>query len=108
MNAYWFKIIVIHYLTEREGGKPLRKALIIEDKIVSLWRNSDKIHYNCQSPPANPLPLVCEAAGSVFSLVKPTVQSIQLPWSCHVESSKQISFLYFPLTLPLENRINWL
>lgn len=103
MNAHWFKLIVIHYLTE--WGKPALKALIIEDKIVGLWRNSDKIHYNCQSSPASPLPLVCEAAGSVYCLVKPTVESIQLPWSCHVESSKQISSLHFPLLWHLKTRL---
>lgn len=25
MNAYWFNLIVIHYLTEKEGGAPSEK-----------------------------------------------------------------------------------
>lgn len=84
------KLIQMHvglqlFITSQKRG---REGLIIQDKMVSLWRNSDKIHYNCQRFRAYFLPLVCDAADSTFCLVKLTIQSIQLFWRCHVESSK--------------------
>lgn len=90
MNAYLFKL-VIHTSQERN----LWKTLIIEGKLLVFKEILIK-SITTVSSPSIPLSLVCEAAGSVHSLVKPTVQSIQLPWSCHVESSKQISSLHFP------------